>query len=211
MKKIVCLVLALMLCMTFALAEEVSSKTTKDLTVMTVTGENIPADSGFFIADIQAEESEEYQAVLDICNAEIEKLAALQTSEEAIESYFGEISNAEGNSVSLKEMLGLAEGETVHVSEFLPIVAGNYDVSYGSVTANLVFATPYAEGEKVAVLIGIVTTLEDGTTQIVWTVYEGVGVAADNVESAGCIQVDFDAEIIEQIQNGTAVMAIASK
>ena len=216
MKKIVSLVLSLMLCMTFALAEEevseaVPSKTTKDLTVMEVVGDNIPADSGFFIAEITDDQAEEYQEVLNICHAEIAKLTELQNEAADIETYFGEVTTADGSSVSLKEMLGLDESAEIHVSEFMPIVAGHFDVSYGDVTANLVFATPFAEGQKVLVMIGIVTVLEDGTTQIEWTVYEGVGIAADNIESAGCIQVTFDPEIVEKMQDDTAVMAIVSE
>ena len=52
---------------------------------------------------------------------------------------------------------------------------------------------------------------EDGTTSIVWKAFEGVGIATDDVEAAGSIQVELDAETIAAVQNGTAFIAVVSE
>ncbi|MBR1585182.1 MAG: hypothetical protein IJ662_06560 [Clostridia bacterium] len=64
------------------------------------------------------------------------------------------------------------------------------------------FATSYEEGTVVAVLIGIVGEADE---EIEWNVYEGT------VDELGHVHVTLDAEILEQIEDGTALIAIASK
>ena len=72
-----CMLLALLLCLTSiaALAESTPSKKTTDLTTVEVTAENLSADSGFFIRIVNEDETE-YQKQLNICGAEVAKLAA---------------------------------------------------------------------------------------------------------------------------------------
>jgi hypothetical protein len=86
MKKFACMLLALLLCLTSvaALAEYTPSKKAADLTKVEVTAENLPADSGFFIRIVNEDETE-YQKQLNICEAEVAKLAA----SDSIEAYFG--------------------------------------------------------------------------------------------------------------------------
>lgn len=197
MKKFACMMLVLLLCLTSvaALAEYTPSKKAADLTKVEVTAENLPANSGFFIRIVNEDETE-YRKQLDICKEEVTKLAAASS----VDTYFG-------TDVDLK---ALVAAKQLNVFEFKPVTAGGYDAAYGKVTAKMLFSTPYEVGEKVAVLIGLVTENADGSTVVDWKAFEGVGVAADQVEAAGSIQVELDAETVLAIQNGIALLAVVS-
>lgn len=125
----------------------------------------------------------------------------------------GIITDMDGNEVNIKEILGLAPDEEPQVFEFCPAIAGGFQEDCGKVTASMLFPTPYEEGETVVVMIGIVTTLKDGSQVIVWKAFEGVGMGAveDAEETYGCIKVEFPPEIVNAIQNETALMAVISK
>lgn len=197
MKKFACMLLALLLCLTSvaALAEYTPSKKAIDLTKVEVTAENLPADSGFFIRIVNEDETE-YQKQLSICEAEVAKLAAAEN----VEAYFGA-------DIDLKAIVA---ADQLNVFEFKSIIAGDYDAAYGKVTAKMLFSTPYEVGEKVAVMIGLVNENADGTITVDWNAFEGVGIAADQVEAAGSIQVELDAETVLAIQNGIALLAVVS-
>lgn len=187
MKKLIALFLSLMLCLSSAaLAESVPSKTTEDMTKFEVVTESGEA-SGFYLSATDATE---------LSLSEIEKLK----SSESVAAYFGEVKDAEGNVVDLTATLGT---DTLNVHEFLPVIAFGYEETMGKVTANLQFSTPYAEGEEVIVMIGIV---ESGT--ITWTACKGIGVTANE---AGCIKVELTPELVLAIQNGTALLSVVSK
>lgn len=209
MKKLICLVFAAILCMTTlgALAESTPSKTTGDLTHFTVTAENQPEDENIFLRPVIDEESEEYQERLTICEKEIEKLAA----SESLEKYFGNVVNMtdmSGNIVTLKDLM---EENELNVFEFCPLIAGGFQEECGKVTAEMLFSTPYEEGERVLVMIGLVTVQEDGTQTVEWRAFEGIGLSADGAtEYAGRIQVELDAETVLAIQEGIALLAIIS-
>ena len=215
MKKIVCLILGLALCLTSvaALAESVPSKTTTDLTRFEVTAENQPGDETLYLLPVNeatvGDTLADYQEHLDICQAELEKLAA----SEGTEAYFGQVKDAEGNPVDLRELLGVADGTQLNVFEFCPAIAGGFREDCGKVTATMLFSTPYEKDEKVIVLIGIVTVHEDGAQTVEWTAFEGVGLDAveGQEETYGCIQVELTQEIVAAIQNGTALLAVVSK
>ena len=205
MKKIACIVLTLLCLSAVAMAESVPSRTTTDLTTVTVTAENMPADATFAIIPITQVDPEEMtpemQVLVDACNTEISKL----NEGGSVVDYFGEVTNADGEVVSLTEML---DAETINVYEFFPVTVVNFNVAYGEATATMVFSTPYEEGQIVAVLIGIVTEGPDGTQSVAWQVFEGVCTSAE--EGSG-VRVTFTPEILEQIQNGTALMAVVSR
>ena len=196
MKKFICLLFALVLCLSVAMAESVPSKTTSDMTeVKDVVAENLPADAGFTVT-IPVEEE-----VVAVANTEVSKLVeAAKTAD--VTTYFGTVTDSKGNEVVLTELL---ETETVNVFEFMPIEVKEYVEEYGSVNVTLTFSTPYAKDEKVVVLLGLVTVNEDGTQTVAWTAYEGV------VVDEGAIQVEFDPETLKMIQDGTALIAIVSK
>lgn len=206
MKKIVCLLVALMLCLSSAaFAESVPSKTTGDLTKFEVETDNMADDSGFFIRPV-VENEEAYQRHVEVCQTEL----GILMSSEAISAYFGEVTDFEGNVISLAEVL---DAETLNVYEFCPLIAGEYEEHFGKVTMKMLFSTPYEKNEKVIIMIGIVTVNEDGTQTVAWTAYEGVGVEIVNasVEEQGCIQVELDPEIVLAIQEGITLLAVVSK
>lgn len=208
MKRVMSFVLAmiLMAAVCAGLAESAPSKSTGDLTDIQAAAENAPEDSDFFVLPVNEENSQDYQEMLDVCQGEIEKMIASET----VEDYFGETLDSEGTPIDLKEALGL---ETLNVTEFFPLVAGNYLEEYGKITLNLLVATPYEVDEQVMVLIGIVTTSEEGENTTQWTAFYGNGVesASDSVELAGCVQVELTPEIMLQIQENAALLAIVSK
>lgn len=206
MKKIVCILVALMLCLSaVAFAESVPSKKVDDLTKVTVTGVNLPADSGFFLRLI-VDNEEEYQHLVEICQKEIEKLAL----SESIIDYFGVVKNTNEDVVDMVTQL---ESETLNVYEVWPVIAGGYEEDYGAVTVEMLFSTPYEKNEKVLVLIGLVTENQDNTQNVEWVAYDGFGMDLENAgtEGWGGIQAELDPEIILAIQNGTALLAIVSK
>lgn len=192
MKKLLCLVLALLCIASFALADSVPSKSTADMVSVQVQG-NIPADSGFVLMPVV--DSITYQVAVEACQNQIEKLAASAS----VEAYFGEVKDGDGNVISLKEILGT---DTLNVNEFMPVVVENYEESYGDVTATFQFSTPYAQGEEVLVLVGVINAL---TGEVEWVALAGVGTAD------GGIEVTFTAAILSAIQSNTAMMAVVSK
>lgn len=195
MKKIVGIVLVLALLMTVALAESVPSKSTADMTTVTVVvPETVPSDAGLVIMPVVEDTETVYVEKVEQCRVEVEKLAASAT----VEEYFGEVKNPLGEIVSLKEVL---ETETLSVHEFMPIVVDNYEAEYGSVTVVFQFATPYEIEQTVIVLIGVPDEI---TGELVWTALEGV------VTEEG-IQIEFDEGTLELAQNSDAIMAVVSK
>lgn len=210
MKKIVCLTLALLLCLSaVALAEEaVPSKNTSDMVVVEVDpalNTNVPADSGFVVIPVLEEDeaqAAEYADNIALCREEIVKLmesAAGGTDASGVEAYFGEVRDSEGNVVVLSEALS---APALNVFEFMPLVAANYDEAYGNVTLTFQFKTPYAQDEPVLVLIGL-RNAETGEME--WTVFEGIGVGEE-----GAVQVEFTPEILKAIQEDNALLAVVS-
>lgn len=200
MKKMVCVVLALLLCLNAAaLAEFVPSKTTEDLTQIVVVAEHVPEDVNVFIEPVP-EEDPDYEEAVTVCQTEISKLADVPVAD-----YFGEVKDATGNSVEISAIL---ETEEPKVYELIPVIAGNYDESYGTVTATMYLSTPYEVSQKLVVMIGYVQFAEDGTWNVEWFAYEGKVVADD--KGVG-IQVELDAETMLAIQNGKTILAVVSQ
>ena len=210
MKKIVCLVLAALLCLSMAaLAEEaVPSKNTSDMVSVEIDpalNPNLPADSGFVafpVLEEDATQAEEYAESIALCQEEVAKLmaaAAGGTDASGVEAYFGTVRDSEGNEVALSEAL---QAQMLDVFEFMPLVVQNYDGAYGDVTLTIQFKTPYEEGEPVLVLIGIQNA---GTEAMEWTAFEGAGAG-----EAGAVQVTFTPEILTAIQENVALLAVVS-
>ena len=209
MKKIVCLVLAALLCLSMAaLAEEaVPSKNTSDMVSVEIDpalNPNLPADSGFVafpVLEEDATQAEEYAESIALCQEEIVRLmaAAGGTDASGVEAYFGTVRDSEGNEVALSEAL---QAQMLDVFEFMPLVVQNNDEAYGDVTLTIQFKTPYEEGEPVLVLIGIRNA---GTEAMEWTAFEGAGAG-----EAGAVQVTFTPEILTAIQENVALLAVVS-
>ena len=209
MKKIVCLVLAALLCLSMAaLAEEaVPSKNTSDMVSVEIDpalNPNLPENSGFVafpVLEEDATQAEEYAESIALCQEEIVRLmaAAGGTDASGVEAYFGTVRDSEGNEVALSEAL---QAQMLDVFEFMPLVVQNNDEAYGDVTLTIQFKTPYEEGEPVLVLIGI-RNAETGEME--WTAFEGAGVG-----EAGAVQVTFTPEILTAIQENVALLAVVS-
>lgn len=150
MKKILCVVLAMLLAM-FALAEAVPSKTVDDMIVFTTDAE------GLVIEEVDD----------DKADAELEALAATTPEE-----YFGEDAIATAKAIT--------GNDEATVCEFLAIRVANYTEDMGDVKANGTFPSTFDEGTKVAALIGFVngegfdwtavegTAVEDGSVEFVF-------------------------------------------
>lgn len=209
MKKIVCLVLAALLCLSMAaLAEEaVPSKNTSDMVSVEIDpalNPNLPENSGFVafpVLEEDATQAEEYAESIALCQEEIVRLmaAAGGTDASGVEAYFGTVRDSEGNEVALSEAL---QAQMLDVFEFMPLVVQNCDEAYGDVTLTIQFKTPYEEGEPVLVLIGI-RNAETGEME--WTAFEGAGAG-----EAGAVQVTFTPEILTAIQENVALLAVVS-
>ena len=211
MKKIVCVLFALLCLPAFVLAESTPSITTTDMVTVTMEPDlnpNLPADSGLVAILVQEEDAvlvEQYIQNVELCKEEIAKLSenidqsGTEDGTAGVEAYFGEIKDAEGNTVVLSELLS---AQALSVNEFMPVVVENYDRSYGAVTMTFQFKTPYAKDETVVVLIGIQDPV---TGEIVWTAFEGTGVGED-----GAVQVEFAESMMEMIQNNISLLAVVS-
>ncbi|MGN0779383.1 MAG: hypothetical protein ACI4MJ_09570 [Aristaeellaceae bacterium] len=180
MKKIVCLVLAMLLFATTAMATP--SKTVVDLNdaETSVPGATMAASQD---AAAAATAQNEYSKLLNATTPE---------------TYFGTVAGEGGEVVDVRELLGAEAGDTLNVHEFGPVAASGFTMEDDKATVTLSFATPY--DTDVVVMIGLVA--EDGT--VAWNAFKGEAVN-------GSIKVEFPAEILVAIQNGTALMAIVSK
>lgn len=198
MNKLIALLAAMMLCMpSAALTEYVPSITAGDLTSFKVISGDLPENAAVVVRPVDDTETMR-QEHIDICRNEMSKLA----DENAVETYFGEVKDTLGNVVNMKDIL---ETETLNVYEFCPFVVENYREAYGNVTTKMSFATLYEKAERVIVMIGLVTANADGTQSIEWVALDGVG-AED-----GGVEVEFDARLMNAVQNGTAIVSIVSK
>ena len=215
MKKLVCVAIALLLIGSVALAEGVNpapSITMDDLmnqlTNTHVFLENMPDGApGFFLEVINEYsplfELPEYQHLLEINAAELSKLQSFEKAED----YFGGIRISTGETLTLSELFGDADP---YIYEFYPIVAGGFHMEYGNVTALMQFATPYAEGQQVLVMIGDIVDKED-ENEIVWYGSLGTGVRHPEYNNEVFIEATFGPELMTVIQEEDTLIAIASE
>lgn len=211
MKKIVCVFFALLCLPVFALAESTPSITTADMVTVTMEPDlnpGLPADAELVVIPVQQEDAalaEQYIEYTELCQEEISKLSenmnqsGTEDTTAGVEAYFGEVKDAEGNTVVLGELIS---AQALSVNEFMPLVVENYTPSYGAVTMTFQFKTPYAKDEAVLILIGVQDPV---TGEIVWTAFEGTGVGED-----GAVQVEFTESMMEMIQNNISLLAVVS-
>lgn len=192
MKKLICLVLAALLCVGAAAAMAAPSPTTGDLNT---TKTNTPKTSSLVVKTI-ALDSAEYKALVEKCLAELEKLKNSESSA----AYFGEVIDSEGNKVSFAELFG---EDILTVCEMMPIIVENYDESLGDVKITLQFATPFEKGEEVVILIGLIN---EQTDEVEWYALKGVGTGVD-----GAVEVVVTRKMMTAIQNGQALIAALKK
>ena len=197
MKKIVCLMLALLMLASVAVAES-PSKSVADLNRFTVSTEgkgSTNATLGIVVTTEANRTLREYAEAVAVCQQEMAKL----TEAGNMADYFGEVTDVDGNEVDLEEKLGADADDPLSVFEFYPVVASGFKKGCGLVTVSMQFATAYEEGQKVLVLIGLISE-----ENIAWKAFDGESVN-------GGVQVGLPEEIIMQIQNGKALMAVVSK
>lgn len=212
MKKIVAVLLALVLCLSAAAMAATSSKSNSDLTRFDVEAENQPDDENIYLLPVNevtvGETLPDYQERIDVCEVEIGKLATSPT----VVEYFENVTDAEGNEVDLRELLGVEEDAELNVFEFCPAIADGFEEDCGKVTATMLFSTPYEKDQPVVVMIGIVTILEDGTQEVDWQAFEGVGLGEMEGDEGtyGAIRVELTPEVVNAIQDEMALMAVVS-
>ena len=266
MKKIVCVLIALMLCLSStAFADFVPSPTTGDMTRFVTEVENSAADtSGFIVLPLIAEnmteeEYENYKRRFYVCQFEIDRLMNLirtysdaQTGDAtlgdavtvgaadgnsrignaltresadiegiliaAINAYFGELKDFEGNTIVLPDAIlpeetadpdateapaepgateepAEAEIDRLNIFEFMPIIAVGYEDEFGNVTLKMLFSTPYEKDEKVVAMIGLV----DAHENIDEVIAENVDDETDEADVS--VQLASDEERAEEIQS----------
>lgn len=214
MKKMVCLLLVLALCLSAtAFAEEATpSKTIQDLNKFEVEMENMPPEGAdpvvlapLVVDEMTEEQKAVYQERLDVCDEEVAKLSEAEKPA----AYFTSIKDETGKEVTIAELLGT---DQVDVFEMCPAVAMGYEDVYGDVTAVMKFATPYEENEQVIVLVGVSEKNDDTDTRTMnWTAYHGEGVSAEENEAmAGGVKVTLKPESVLAIQNDIALIAVVS-
>ena len=176
MKKLICLVIALVCFASLAMAESTPSKTVEDLYKVDV----VETENGqTFILDVVLDD--------EAAKTEAEKLNAAAS----VESYFGEVKNYAGEVVNMKEYLN---AETLNVFEFTDLKAENFSEEMGQVTAVFQFATPYEAGTKVLMLIG-----EKQDDTVTWTAFDG------EVTEEG-VKVVLPADVVKNIQDGVRIL-----
>lgn len=266
MKKIVCVLIALMLCLSStAFADFVPSPTTGDMTRFVTEVENSAADtSGFIVLPLIAEnmteeEYEHYKRRFYVCQFEIDRLMNIirtysdaQTGDAtlgdavtvgaadgnslignamaresadiegiliaAINAYFGELKDFEGNTIVLPDAIlpeepadpdateapaepgateepAEAEIDRLNIFEFMPIIAVGYEDEFGNVTLKMLFSTPYEKDEKVVAMIGLV----DAHENIDEVIAENVDDETDEADVS--VQLASDEEGAEEIQS----------
>ena len=263
MKKIVCVLIALMLCLSStAFADFVPSPTTGDMTRFVTEVENSAADaSGFIVRPLIAEnmteeEYENYKRRFYVCQFEIDRLMNIirtysdaQTGDvtlgdsgaadgnslignamvresadiegiliAAINAYFGELKDFEGNTIVLPDAIlpeesadpdateapaepgateepAEAEIDRLNIFEFMPIIAVGYEDEFGNVTLKMLFSTPYEKDEKVVAMIGLV----DAHENIDEVIAENVDDETDEADVS--VQLASDEERAEEIQS----------
>lgn len=222
MKKLVCVVVAMFYLCGVAFAE--NSPTLGALTQVPetvehflITAENLDdaAAAGMFVEMLNEFSAQygspEYELVIAISD---EQLALLSESETP-SAYFGPdgvIAAANGSVLPLTDFFG---GKEPIIVEFGPVIAGGYQLAYGRVSATLLFVTPFQPDQKVVVLIGVLDdeeyTVEDDLKDVpvTWYAFEGTTVEVPGVEGAYGIQVHFEPEMIELVQNKDTLCAVA--
>ena len=145
--------------------------------------------------EAKAENGKTVKIIIQEDNASAAQLRVLQATP-VKDDFFGDIQKEEGGTAKLSELLDPAD-----INEFATIIVEDYDPDYGAVTAKITFkTTKYNEDDKIFVLIG----LQDGA--LYWSAFEG-----KVVDNQGSIQVVFPADVMEKIQAGNGLIAIASQ
>lgn len=197
MKKLICLVLAALLCVgAVAMAESsVPSKSTADLTqatgVQSESGAEVKSD--FVLEPATASKATAEQTVAT--QKVIDELTATSAKD-----YCSDVTDKDGNGVDVTAILG-ADKKPV-INEIMPLTVENYDSSYGDMKASYTFATEYDKDEPVVIVLTIVDPVTGKVKKIA---VEGKGNGVN-----GGIDVVFPAEVMEAMNGACVTMSVVS-
>lgn len=213
MKRVACILVALVCVFGFALAEvgQLSSTVGNSFFGSHVTAANVEdaEAKGLYLRPVNEyyEElsEEEYERLMSEVEIELEKMAEAAS----ITDYFGDVYvSSTGEQMPLIELF---DGKQPDVNEFEPVVAGGFDLSYGEVTADLIFPTPYELDEQVAVLIGVIFVDDNEEQHMTWVAHKGVGVKIPELSDTDGIEVTFRPEMVDMMQSRDTIVAVASE
>ena len=186
-----------------ATAEPVPSKTTQDMASVTgvesASGAQVGED---FVIEI-TEEQTYSKSTLGV-------IATYTENNQATAA--GYFTQSETVAEQIAELLpeGFDAG-TLVMYEFAPLTTINYDPAYGDVVATMVFATKYSPEQTLVALVGIVKgTDENGDPIVEWTALKAEAVENEADPEKGCVRVYFPQELLPEIENGNAMIAILS-
>lgn len=197
MKKLICLVLAALLCVgAVAMAESsVPSKSTADLTqatgVQSESGVEVKSDFVLEPATASKATAEQTAATQKV----IDELTATSAKD-----YCSDVTDKDGNGVDVTAILG-ADKKPV-INEVMPLTVENYDSSYGDMKASYTFATEYDKDEPVVIVLTIVDPVTGKVKKIA---VEGKGNGVN-----GGIDVVFPAEVMEAMNGACVTMSVVS-
>ena len=179
MKKFVSLLLALALCCTAVMAlAEAPSKTVADLNTTETEGDAL-------ISTLNLDDP----AVAQYAAAFLPVFESMKNAASVEEFFAG---------FDIKTLIG---AETLNVNECVLAFANPVDAYEGTMQVTFGFATPYAEGEKVAVMTGIANG-----TEVNWNMIEGTG------NADGAVVCDVDYNTYKTLSDNSPVLvAVVSK
>ena len=186
-----------------ATAEPVPSKTTQDMASVTgvesASGAQVGED---FVIEI-IEEQTYSKSTLGV-------IATYTENNQATAA--GYFTQSETVTEQIAELLPEGfDASTLVMYEFAPLTAINYDPAYGDVVATMVFATKYSPEQTLVALVGIVKGADENGDPIVeWTALKAEAVENEADPEKGCVRVYFPQELLPEIENGNAMIAILS-
>ena len=188
MKKLTCLLLALVLVCGCVGALAAGSKSTGSMTSSTTNSSNYDA-----VAVTEPDVGVGSNVALTEAQKQLvdTTLAAIAGAANPV-AYFGDAVKAE-----IAALLPGVNVDTLQLNELTAISVKNYSITNGSLTVNCVFPTKYTAGQKVVVMIGV---QQNGTVS--WMSFAGT------VLNDGSVSVTLPADVLLRIQNGNAVIAV---
>ena len=187
MRKLTCLLLALILVCASVTALATASKDVGGMTGGgTSSGSGSGSEAGYSV-------SVGVNTVLTSAQKQlVDDILGQITGATSPIAYFGDDVKAE-----LEALLPGVDVDALQLNELTAITVTGYSIINGSLTINCVFPTKYTVGQNVAVVIGV---QQNGV--MVWKVFTAT-VLAD-----GSLNVTLPADVLLSIQSGTAVIAV---
>ena len=205
MKKLICLVLAMLLCVSAVAAMAAPSPTTEDL-YDSNTSSSKKDESIALVVDLitESDMTEEEKVRLD------KELDALKAAGNVL-SYYDTEKNVDGATVIVKDEAGQAAKvadivaavgiQNPVVNEMMPLSVQNAEVVDGKAVVSHTFPTRYAKGETVVVVVEV----GDSEGNIIR--YALVGKGAE--DGSGALIVEYPEDILLAVENSTVLPMIS--